>query len=315
MTASTPPHAPEPAATAAVGCHVDIDRLTDITTRVEAAATLLSFALASTGIEARLPKPGRAAVPDIPASALWSWEVTRACRNRLNEISAAIHSLSAASGAFSPTRPAASAIGWLLPLTSAGRHLGVLMERDREKGVRELITQLGVVDRELEATQKLIVTVSNALAPDHRDGGTDGAGFAGARDALLERAGGSLSLTEAAAAMGISRQALHRRIRTGSALGMMRDDEIVIPVVQFVDGSGTAAGKKVVRPGIAPVVKLFETSGAGPWSALQFLIDTDPNLGRPPVEALATGDPSAVRAVEHAARAYLGEENGGEEGG
>ena len=50
------------------------------------------------------------------------------------------------------------------------------------------------------------------------------------------------------------------------------------------------------------MTKLFKDSEAGPWMALQFLVDPDPNFGRSPIEALRAGD---ERLVEQAARGYL----------
>jgi len=129
------------------------------------------------------------------------------------------------------------------------------------------------------------------------------AGFAAAREALLAAAGGAASLTEAAHALGVSRQNLHKRIHTGSALGMLLDNRIVVPKLQLVvtDGRTTIVG------GIERVVRPFLEAKAGAWSALQFLLDPDPNLSRPPIDALRAGD---VVGAEHAARVYLGLDEG-----
>ena len=110
--------------------------------------------------------------------------------------------------------------------------------------------------------------------------------------------GGGLSLTEAAQALGVTRQNLHKRIHTGSALGMLLDNRIVVPK-QLVAGDG----RTIDLNGVERVAWPFLDTKAGAWSALQFLLDLDPNLGRPPIDALRAGD--AVGA-EHAARAYLG---------
>ena len=129
------------------------------------------------------------------------------------------------------------------------------------------------------------------------------AGFAAAREALLAAAGGALSLTEAAKALGVTRQNLHKRIHTGSALGMLLEDRIVVPKLQLVGGDGRTA----IVPGIERVMRPFLEAKAGAWSALQFLLDPDPNLGRPPIEALRAGE---IAGAEHAARAYLGLDDG-----
>jgi len=122
----------------------------------------------------------------------------------------------------------------------------------------------------------------------------DGAAYA----ALLAAAGGGLSLAEAAEALTISRQAMHALIRTGRALGLMHGDRIVVPRLQFC----SRGGRSEILPGIDRIVRLFEETKAGPWSAVQFLIDPDPNLGTTPIAALRDGQ---VEAVEHAARALL----------
>ena len=66
--------------------------------------------------------------------------------------------------------------------------------------------------------------------------------------------------------------------------------------------------RQVDNPGVATaldrfapdVVKVF--SVAGGWSALQFLVEPDPNLAKPPIEALSEG---RVGDVVNAAKAYL----------
>ena len=50
------------------------------------------------------------------------------------------------------------------------------------------------------------------------------------------------------------------------------------------------------------IIKLFDASKAGRWSALQFLLEQDPNLAMAPVQALRTGE---VQQVVNAATAYL----------
>lgn len=118
-------------------------------------------------------------------------------------------------------------------------------------------------------------------------------------DALLECAGGALSLVSAAARLHVSREALHRRILNGGVLGMMHGGELVLPALQFTeDGQGLTT----IVPGIAEVTRLFQEAKAGPWMALQFLVDHDPNLRTTPIEALRT---DRRRAVIEAARAHL----------
>jgi hypothetical protein len=116
---------------------------------------------------------------------------------------------------------------------------------------------------------------------------------------VLEDAGGGLSLTEGAKLVGSTRQALHKRVKLGSALGMMHGSELVLPKVQFVSDRG----KTRIVAGLASIVKLFDRSKAGRWSALQFLVGRDPNLADTPIHALVAG---RVDEVANAANAYLG---------
>jgi len=116
--------------------------------------------------------------------------------------------------------------------------------------------------------------------------------------ALLAAAGGGLALAEAAQALAISPKAMHAQIRAGRALGLMHGDRIVVPKLQF----RSRHGRSEVLPGIDQVVRLFHETQAGPWAAVQFLLEPDPNLGAAPIAALRDGQ---VAAVVHAARAYL----------
>ena len=174
----------------------------------------------------------------------------------------------------------------------AKSHLHRLSDRDRT-GINNLddVRREGDVERSSDREDDAAI-----ISPEAR--------FPAARDALLERAGGGLSLREAADALGVTRQALHKRIVKGTVLGMMRDREIVVPVIQLTGDEGS---KKDVLPGVDHVARLFEEADAGPWSALQFLVEKDPNLGRAPIDALRAGEASKVAT---AARAYLGLDEG-----
>jgi len=123
------------------------------------------------------------------------------------------------------------------------------------------------------------------------------------RRALLERAGGGLSLRQGAERLGITREALYEQIESGTVLGLMDGQKLVLPRLQFI---GAGEEVKLVE-GLPAVVKLFEDTGAGGWSALQFLIGRDPNLEAAPIEALQAGE---VKAVVEAARTYLGLDEG-----
>lgn len=185
----------------------------------------------------------------------------------------------------------------LADLTTAGPQLQAMVRRNRTSAVKELAKHLDLVRQQFEATAALEDTLADAEAPGG-DSPNSGASFKGVSEALLERAGGSLSLTQATKLLGVSRQALHKRIAAGTALGMMVGNEIAVPKLQFSE----KGGRQEILPGVGTVTKLFKDSKAGPWMALQFLVDPDPNLGKSPIEALRAGD---ERLVEQAARAYL----------
>jgi hypothetical protein len=82
---------------------------------------------------------------------------------------------------------------------------------------------------------------------------------------------------------------------------MLVDGRIVMPRLHLVPGDG----KSVIVAGIERIVRPFLETKADAWS--EFLLDGDPNLGRPPIESLRAGD---VAGAEHAARAYLGLDEG-----
>jgi hypothetical protein len=189
----------------------------------------------------------------------------------------------------------------LTELTTAGPQLLTLAGRDRRLAYRELAKHMEFVRQEFELTAALeerLTATANSTIQDKAAEVISAGDFANVRGALLKRAGGAFSLTEAAAALHITRQALHKRISSGSALGMMVDNEIVVPKLQIAIRHGAAT----ILPGIDAVTKLFRQTDAGPWMALQFLVDPDPNLSEAPIEALRTRD---VQLVVEAARAHL----------
>jgi hypothetical protein len=119
--------------------------------------------------------------------------------------------------------------------------------------------------------------------------------FSEVATALLEAAGGTYSMAEAASLLGITADGLQRQIQDSRVLGVALDDGIIlVPKLQFADGG--------VLPGIDRLTAIFNAAKASGWTQLQFLVYQDPNLARLPIEALRDGD---VEGVEHAARAHL----------
>jgi len=73
----------------------------------------------------------------------------------------------------------------------------------------------------------------------------------------------------------------------------MLEGEIIVPNLQFADN----AGKTSILPGVDKLTKLFREAEEGAWSELQFLVDPDPNLRRPPIEALKDGEINDAKKV------------------
>src|SRR6516225_1908071 len=104
---------------------------------------------------------------------------------------------------------------------------------------------------------------------------------------LLEKAGPMLTATEAAEALNVSRQAVHKRIQSGSLFGMMYKGESRIPAWQIREGE--------VVPGIAKVLKNLETTD---WGKMLFLHSENMQLaGRKPMDLILEGDADSVAEV------------------
>lgn len=126
------------------------------------------------------------------------------------------------------------------------------------------------------------------------------ADFDRASAALIERAGGVSSLADAAQNLGISTQALRKRIRSGSVLAIVVSGRLVVANLQMA--RDPISGRHTVLKGIRSALQPFLDSGAGPWMAIEFLSSRDPNLGREPIDCLRAG---RVGDVVKAAAAYL----------
>lgn len=183
----------------------------------------------------------------------------------------------------------------LSDLTPARTELLRLCRYDRPRAFSELAKHVDLAIDQFRLSADLLAEVE-ATSPQIET--SDEQRFADISQALLDRAGGGISLTEGAKLLGVSRQALHKRVKSGSALGMMRDNELTLPKFQFVTEQGDAR----IVDGLSKIVTLFDKSGAGRWSALQFLLDRDPNLANTPGRVLAEGH---IDEVVASARAYL----------
>ena len=291
----------EAAAGVRQGDPAELAALSRLTVYVDQAALLMSAAFAAADIRDFAPGRRRRAIQPKDDAARWYADLTNDVLSRLSQVRHAV----AHGWAASPEADAlaAEAVALLAELTPVPSQIVALYRSHRAEGLAELARHLEVVDRQYALAASLIGRRDAGEGGDASPDATAPAGFAAAREALLGAAGGALSLTEAARALGVSRQNLHKRIHTGSALGMLLDNRIVVPKLQLVVGDG----KTTIVAGIERVVRLFLDAKAGAWSALQFLLDPDPNLGRPPIDALRASD---VAGAERAARAYLGLDEG-----
>lgn len=190
----------------------------------------------------------------------------------------------------------------LCELTPADSQLKQLFETNPVRACHELVRHVDVVAEQLKMTTRL----AEELTADDRATVEveDCARLDAVQSDLLSKAGARLSLTQAAERLAITRQALHKKIKTGAALALMIGDTFVLPEAQLVSGPN---GTTIVRH-LRDVLSLFTEAGAGEWSALQYLIEVDPALGGSvPLDRLKEGDAKIVAA---AARAYLGLDDG-----
>jgi len=261
--------------------------------RIQSAALLMSAAFEEAAVHDFDFAKARSA--SRRGAAIWTWyssivhdvvDCSRQLRNAL------VHQ-------WKPTpraeRLAIDAFVILSDLTPARNELLRLCRYDRSRAFSELARHVELAADQFRLSADLLAEVEGASHPKELP---SEARFGEMTRLLLQRAGGGLSLTEAAKLLGTSRQALHKRVKTGSALGLMDGAELVLPKFQFVEDRDRTS----ILEGLAKLVKLFDASKAGRWSALQFLLEQDPNLAVAPVEALKAGE---VQKVVDAAAAYL----------
>jgi len=112
---------------------------------------------------------------------------------------------------------------------------------------------------------------------------------AGQHDDMLKQAGGVLTTAEAAELLDVSEEAVRKRIREGSLIGIRRGRGYMIPSVQIREGD--------VVPGLSRVLRAMTI--ASPWARLSWLLNPEPRLdGRRPVDVLASGgDREAVESA------------------
>lgn len=115
---------------------------------------------------------------------------------------------------------------------------------------------------------------------------------------LLQRAGGTLPVSDVAKLLGISRQAVDKRRREGKLLAVPRGADYAYPACQFENGD--------VVPGLAEILEQTDPKRA--WGTLAFLITADDQLGGlSPLEALRRNDVNLKETMLRLARAASGD--------
>ncbi len=100
------------------------------------------------------------------------------------------------------------------------------------------------------------------------------------KNELIEMAGGLLSAKNAGLAMGISRQAIEKRRKSGGLIGIRAGGEYRYPAFQFRDGA--------LVLGLDDVLKSLPIKAE--WMRLEWLLTASPELeGVKPLEALEKG--------------------------
>lgn len=263
--------------------------------RVECASYYLYVAFDKAQVEDFAPSVERKAARPQRGVNLWYFNLVNATFDRYHDLRRALlHDWTPPSEVENLTSCAFAMLSEITPAQSQLRNLFV---HDRPRACHELAHHLDLYVDQLKAAIHLASDLE-ATALDERTKDEEVC-LDELQSELLNLAGKPLSLTEAADRLGVTRQALHKRIKLGSALGVMRGSELVVPDSQFV----TQNGKPKIVEGLADVVRLFDSSGAGRWSALQFLTGIDPNLGTAPLEVLRAGK---KESAVNAARAFLG---------
>jgi hypothetical protein len=99
-------------------------------------------------------------------------------------------------------------------------------------------------------------------------------GAAGKED-VLKRAGGALSAAQVAPLLGLTAPAIRKRRSDGRLLAVRRADNYLYPACQF----GTDDVLSGLEDVLEEMIVRNETANTRPWSALQFLVTEDDQLG------------------------------------
>ncbi len=262
-------------------------------TRIESAATLMSCAFIAASVTDFAPDTRKSKLRVANGGGGWFESLVNGSLDRFAEVrNALVHEWASTPLA---DHLAAEAFAVLAEMTLARDSLLRIHLVDRVRARTELVRLLDPIAEEVAATARLLVGEQNPPSPKKV--------LEAVQSAILAKAGGVWTLSQAAEALEVTRQGLHKRIVSGTVLGVMRGHTLAVPCCQFEQ----IGVKSKPVAGLARIIKLFRDASAGDWSALQFLVEDDPNLNRPPIKALRAG---GSKEVELAARAYLSLDEG-----
>lgn len=110
---------------------------------------------------------------------------------------------------------------------------------------------------------------------------------------LLDDNGGTLTTAEVAQLLGITPDAVRKRVRRGGLLAVPRGGHSVFPVFQLdVD-------KRRVVPGFDDILSQLDTASAP--AKLRFFLTPDQDLGKPPIDALRDADSQTQKLLKQKA--------------
>jgi hypothetical protein len=178
----------------------------------------------------------------------------------------------------------------------SSHYLLTMLDSDHMRAFHELADLVAAEGTIITKTARHLAAIEDAKAAEesHKDK------YDEAVANLIEQAGGTYGLAEAAALMNISKAALHKAIRANRALGFMRSERIVLPCIQFSDA--VVGVPLTVIDGLPRVLKLFAEANEDPVRALQWLMTRHGILKDTPIAALKTGN---TEQVTHLARGFL----------
>lgn len=104
----------------------------------------------------------------------------------------------------------------------------------------------------------------------------------------MEEAGGVLSTTDAGLLLGVTRQAVEKRVRTGTLLALTVGSQAAIPAFQIRDGA--------ILPGLNKVLAALRVES--PWTRLNFFLMKHAELGNMrPMDLLIAGKADDVVTI------------------